>query len=77
MSPFNSRRLFAAMLGLPDGYRSGAQFCRDFNAAGWPELNALPFNAPIGLDRLRFLRGQAKALLPKSARKRLKRLLGR
>jgi hypothetical protein len=77
MSPFNSRRLFAAMLGLPDSYRSGSRFCRDFNQIGWPALNALPFNAPIGLDRLRFLRGQAKALLSKSTRQRLKRLLGR
>lgn len=76
-APFNSRRIHAAMLGLPEKYRLNAQSCRDFIAAGWPELNRYPFNSPFGLDRLRFLKAQGRAILPRALHDPVRRVFKR
>lgn len=74
-TPFNNRRIYTAMLGLPDRYRLNAQSCRDFIAEGWPELNRIPFNSPVGLDRLRFMRAQLRSIVPRSLHKPIRRML--
>lgn len=72
LSPYNSREVFALMLGLPAPYRLSPRMCTDFIAEAWPELNAIPFNRPAGFDKLRFAKYEAKAMLPAGVKSALK-----
>ena len=63
MTPFNNRHIFELILSLPDTYRSQKTFSYDFIQCSWPELNFLPFNRARGIQRLRFLKSEVKALL--------------
>lgn len=74
MAPFNNRRVFEAMLSLPNRYRLNGRLSRDFIAEGWPELNEHPFNRAVGLDQLRFPRALMKSALPAPVFARLKRM---
>lgn len=50
-SPMLSAFSVETMLRLPESYRESGQLQHDMVAYGWPELLAVPFNAPTGLLR--------------------------
>lgn len=51
LSPFNSRRIFEAMLSLPTDLRRNDFLPHALIQQKWPELLDLPFNTPVGWGR--------------------------
>ena len=51
LSPFNSRRIFEAMLSLPTDLRHNDFLPHALIQEKWPELLDLPFNTPVGWRR--------------------------
>jgi hypothetical protein len=74
ISPFNSNYTLSQMLSLPYDYRYLGSFSEAFIRLGSADLLSLPFNRGVGLRRLRHPRAELKALLPKPAIAKLKRL---
>lgn len=75
ISPFNSVSVYRAMLTMDEKYRFSQRFAMDFIGAAFPHLLSERFNAASGLWRLRFLKQEAKTLLPRSAKLAIKRLI--
>ena len=69
--------VFALMRALPEAYRCSGQFARDFVAMGSESLASVPVNRAPGLQRLRFLKRELSALLPKQAKSSLRALVAR
>ena len=51
LSPFNSRKVFEAMLSLPTDLRRNQFLAYALIQERWPELLRLPFNTPVGWKR--------------------------
>ena len=72
-SPMATAFNIEAMLRLPVDYRAARTLQRDMVAYGWPELLAVPFNAPSGLLRLPWYAQRGRRVLDK-VRRRLRSL---
>ncbi|WGL18231.1 hypothetical protein PVT68_08030 [Microbulbifer bruguierae] len=75
LSPFNSARIYRAVLSIPENLREENQIAREFIQSMWPELLHHPVNRPQGLDKLRFLSQEFREMLPTHVRKQIKRLI--
>lgn len=74
LSPFNNATVFSLMRGLPDGYRQSSHFARDFVSLGSSALARIPVNRAAGLQRLRYIRREIAAVLPKRLKTSLRAL---
>jgi hypothetical protein len=77
LTPFNNAEVFELMGALPEEYRRSGQFAKDFVSLGDPGLARIPVNRAHGLARLRYLRRELTALIPKRTRAALRALLTR
>jgi hypothetical protein len=77
LSPFNNATIFTLMRALPEDYRYSGQFARDFVALESPTLARIPVNRAAGMNRLRYMRREITALLPKSVKSTLRTLAAR
>ena len=75
LSPFNSATVFSLMRALPEKYRQSGQFAKDFVSLGPPELARIPVNRAAGMQRLRYIRREIAALLPKRLKTSLRALV--
>ena len=65
------------MRKLPENYRLSGEFARDFVALGSPTLAKIPVNRAAGLNRVRFVKREITALIPKKTKASLKALVVR
>lgn len=75
ISPFNSVRVYRAMLALDERYRYRQDFPVDFVRAGNAKLLEERFNAASGMGRLLFIKQDLKKLIPKSVKTAVKGLV--
>jgi hypothetical protein len=75
LSPFNNAKVFSLMRQLPEKYRQSGQFAEDFVALGSTSLARIPVNRAAGLNRIRFVKRELAALIPKKARTSLRALV--
>jgi hypothetical protein len=77
LSPFNNATIFTLMRTLPEKYRLSGEFAKDFVALGSPTLAKMPVNRAAGLNRVRFVKREITALIPKKTKASLKALVVR
>lgn len=74
LSPFNNSTIFSLMRMLPDEYRQSGEFAKDFVSLGSPGLAQIPVNRAAGMKRLRYIRREIAATLPKRLKTSLRAL---
>jgi hypothetical protein len=75
ITPFNSIRVYRAMLALDEEYRFAQRFPIDFIGAASSSLLSERFNAASGLSRFRFVKNEIKRIVPKSIKTALKKFI--
>jgi hypothetical protein len=76
LSPFNNSTIFSLMRMLPDEYRRSGGFAKDFVSLGSPALAEIPVNRAAGMKRLRYIKREIAAVLPKRLKTSLRALGG-
>lgn len=74
LSPFNNATIFSLLRMLPDEYRQSGRFATDFVSLGSPALAQIPVNRAAGMKRLRYIRREIAAILPKRLKTSLRAL---